>query len=167
MSKNQPTLGVTAAPSKAVDTIDEVSLTASTSCASNSASPEKTEQQRRLSSLLINIGDDGSSDLFILIQGRPTGMSSHGWTPEFRQKMADHFYGSATVTPEGNSFAKETIMTAWSSNLNVGDAAKRGTNGNSAVIAAALVLLAAIVLCLIRTPNHPAVQEDLAGIAGP
>jgi hypothetical protein len=58
-------------------------------------------------------------------------------------------------------------MTAWSSNPNVRDDAKRGGSGNSAVIAAALVLLAAIVLCLIRTPNHPAVQEDLAGIAGP
>jgi hypothetical protein len=81
--------------------------------------------------------------------------------------MADHFYGFATVTLEDKSFAKEKIMTAWSSNLNVGNAAKRGTNGNSAVIAAALVLLAAIVLCLIRTPTHPAVQEDIAGIAGP
>jgi hypothetical protein len=62
---------------------------------------------------------------------------------------------------------KETTMTAWSSNIDVRDAAKRGRNGNSAVIAAALVLLAAIVLCLIRQPDHPVVQEDLAGIAGP
>jgi len=58
-------------------------------------------------------------------------------------------------------------MTAWSSNLNVRDAAKRGTNGNSAVVAAALFLLAAIVLCLIRHPDYPVVQEDLAVIVGP
>jgi hypothetical protein len=79
----------------------------------------------------------------------------------------DHFCGFAIFALEDNSFAKETIMTAWSSNLNVRDAAKRGRSGNSAVVAAALVLLAAIVLCLIRTPDHPVAQEDLAGIAGP
>jgi hypothetical protein len=81
--------------------------------------------------------------------------------------MADHSYGFSTVALEDNSFAKEIIMTAWSSNLNVRGVEKPSRSGTSAVIAAALVLLAAIALCLIRTPNHPVVQENLAGIAGP
>jgi hypothetical protein len=46
---------------------------------------------------------DRRTFLFSDFKGDRPGMSSHGWTPEFRQRMADHFYGFATVTLEDNS----------------------------------------------------------------
>jgi hypothetical protein len=58
-------------------------------------------------------------------------------------------------------------MTAWSSNLDVIDAARLGRGGNGAVVVALMVMIVAIALFLMRSPDHLVVQEDLAGISGP
>jgi hypothetical protein len=69
------------------------SLTASTVVPQTRLHLKKPSNSAARSSLLINIGDDGSASLFILIKARSIGNSSDHWTPQFRLTMARHSTG--------------------------------------------------------------------------
>jgi hypothetical protein len=59
------------------------------------------------------------------------------------------------------------MTTTWLSKSSLPDRATRAREGNSAVIVAALAVLAAIALYLVVSPSQPIAQDAPAGFAGP
>jgi hypothetical protein len=58
-------------------------------------------------------------------------------------------------------------MTTWLSNSKLLDGASRARGGNSAVLYAALAVLAAIALYLSMSADHPIAQDAAASFVGP